>query len=84
MGLNLEINNLSFGYNGYPILDNLNVKVKLGEVLGIVGPNGSGKSTMLKCMNRVLKTEKNSILIDGKDISTIGLKELAKTMGYVP
>jgi iron complex transport system ATP-binding protein len=84
LGLNLEINNLSFGYNGHPILDNLNFKVKFGEVLGIVGPNGSGKSTMLKCMNRILKTEKNSILLEGKDVSTIGLKDLAKTMGYVP
>jgi iron complex transport system ATP-binding protein len=35
-------------------------------------------------MNRILKTEKNSILIDNKDISTLKLKELAKVMGYVP
>lgn len=84
MGLNLEINNLAFSYTGNPVLNDFNLKVKFGEVLGIVGPNGSGKSTLLKCMNRILKTEKNTILIDNKDISTIGLKELAKVMGYVP
>jgi len=84
LGLNLEINNLAFSYPGKPVLNDFNLKVEFGEVLGIVGPNGSGKSTLLKCMNRILKTEKNTILIDNKDISTIGLKELAKVMGYVP
>jgi iron complex transport system ATP-binding protein len=60
------------------------LKVGAGEVVGIVGPNGSGKSTLLKCMNRILKTTKNSILINGTDVSEIGLKDLAKLMGYVP
>lgn len=84
MGLNLEINNLSFSYNGYPALDNVTLELGLGEVLGIVGPNGSGKSTLLKCMNKILKTEKNAVLIDGEDVRNMGLKELAKIMGYVP
>ncbi|MCW4016511.1 MAG: ABC transporter ATP-binding protein, partial [Candidatus Bathyarchaeota archaeon] len=82
--MNLEINNLSFSYNGFSALDRVNLTVELGEVVGIVGPNGSGKSTLLKCMNRVLKTKQNTVMIDGKDVSTIGLKELAKLMGYVP
>ncbi|MDG6223481.1 MAG: ABC transporter ATP-binding protein [Candidatus Bathyarchaeota archaeon] len=82
--MKLEINNLSFSYNGNSVLNELNLNVRFGEVLGIVGPNGSGKSTLLKCMNRVLKTEQNTILIDGQDVSKIGLKELAKVMGYVP
>ena len=84
MGLNLEINNLSFSYNGYPALEDVKLDLGPGEVLGIVGPNGSGKSTLLKCMNRILKTKQNTVLIDGKDVRTIGLRELAKMMGYVP
>ena len=84
MGLNLEINNLSFSYNGFPALDDLNLKLELGEFLGVVGPNGSGKSTLLKCMNRILKTKQNTVLIDGIDVSAISIKELAKKMGYVP
>ncbi|PVX24429.1 MAG: ABC transporter ATP-binding protein [Candidatus Bathyarchaeum sp.] len=82
--MKLEINNLSFSYNGFSALDGVKLEVSLGEVLGIVGPNGSGKSTLLKCMNRVLKPTQNTILIDGKDVTTIGLKDLAKLMGYVP
>lgn len=84
MGLKLEINNLSFSYNGFSALEDVNLELGLGEVLGIVGPNGSGKSTLLKCMNRILKTKQNTVMIDGKDVATIGLKELAKLMGYVP
>lgn len=84
MGLKLEINNLSFSYNGFAALEDVKLELGLGEVLGIVGPNGSGKSTLLKCMNRILKTKQNSILIDGEDVRRLGLKELAKMMGYVP
>jgi len=84
LGLKLEINNLSFSYNGYPALEGVTLELGPGEVLGIVGPNGSGKSTLLKCMNRILKTKQNTILIDGEDVRNIGLKKLAKLMGYVP
>jgi len=84
LGLKLEINNLSFSYNGFPALEGVKLELGPGEVLGIVGPNASGKSTLLKCMNRILKTKQNTVLIDGKDVGTIGLKELAKMMGYVP
>jgi iron complex transport system ATP-binding protein len=62
----------------------VNLNVGFGEVLGIVGPNGSGKRTLLKCMNRVLKTKQKTIMLEGKDVARIGLKELAKLMGYVP
>jgi len=82
--LKLEINNLSFSYNGLTALEGVKLDVSFGEVLGVVGPNGSGKSTLLKCMNRILKTKHNTVLIDDKDITEIGLKELAKLMSYVP
>ena len=82
--MKLEINDLSFSYNGFSALNGVKLEVGLGEVVGIVGPNGSGKSTLLKCMNRILKTKQNTILIDGKDVASIGLKELATLMGYVP
>jgi len=82
--LKLVINKLSFNYNGFPALKDVELEMGLGEVLSIVGPNGSGKTTLLKCINRILKTKHNTVLIDGKDTGKIGLRELSKMMGYVP
>jgi iron complex transport system ATP-binding protein len=84
LALKLIINKLSFNYTSFPVLKDVDLTVDLGEILSIVGPNGSGKSTFLKCINRILKTKQNTVLIDGKDTSKINLKELSKIMGYVP
>ena len=84
MALNLTINKLSFKYDGTQVLKDVNIDVKIGEMLSIVGPNGSGKSTLLKCINRILKTSENTVLVDGEDTSKMNLKELSKIMGYVP
>jgi len=82
--LKLTVNNLSFSYANVSILKNIDLAVGLGELVSIVGPNGSGKSTLLKCINHILKTRQNSILIDGRDTSKFDIKELSKLMGYVP
>ena len=82
--MNLTINNLSFNYASFPILNDVNLTMDLGEVLSIVGPNGSGKSTLLKCINRILKPKNETILINGQCTSKISLKEMSKLMGYVP
>jgi iron complex transport system ATP-binding protein len=84
LALKLTINKLSFNYSGIQVLKDVEMEVRLGEMLSIVGPNGSGKSTLLKCINRILKTKQNTVLIDGKDANKLDLKELSKTMGYVP
>ncbi|MGM0653469.1 MAG: ATP-binding cassette domain-containing protein, partial [Bacillota bacterium] len=53
--MKIKINNLSFSYNSTPVLNDLSLKLKEGEILGVIGPNGSGKSTLLKCIDRILK-----------------------------
>ena len=80
--MKLKINNLCFNYTTIPILRNINLDVELGEMLSIVGPNGSGKSTLLKCINRILKPKRDTVLVDGKDTGKLNLKELS-LMGYV-
>ncbi|MGD6850955.1 MAG: ABC transporter ATP-binding protein [Candidatus Bathyarchaeia archaeon] len=82
--MKLTINDLSFSYAGVQVLKDVALSVGLGELVTIIGPNGSGKSTMLKCINRILKTKQNTILVDDQDTSKLNLKELSKLMGYVP
>lgn len=84
MALKLTVNKLSFSYESLPVLKSVNLTIDFGEILSIVGPNGSGKSTLLKCINQILKTRQNTVLIDGRDASKMSLKELSKIMGYVP
>lgn len=46
----IDIKNLSAGYNGYTVIDNVNLSIYNREFLGIIGPNGGGKTTLLKVM----------------------------------
>ncbi|MCL0034544.1 ABC transporter ATP-binding protein [Dehalococcoidia bacterium] len=82
--MRLEIDGVQFRYGSVPVLEDVNLGIRDGEVLSLIGPNGSGKSTLLKCINRILKPKRGTILVEGNDVSRIGLKELARTLGYVP
>jgi len=59
------------------IIDHVSINVDEGEFVGIIGPNGSGKSTLLKTIYRVLKPSDGTIMIDGRDIKDMTLKESA-------
>lgn len=64
----LEVNDLSFAYQGKPILKDVGFTVDRGDFLGIIGPNGSGKSTLVKLMLKLLIPAKGEIKIFGTDI----------------
>ncbi len=80
----LEIRNLFCGYDSKIILQDINLRIENGELLGIIGPNGSGKTTLLRAITRVLKPERGMILLEGKDIWQMGFRELAKRIAVVP
>jgi len=82
--MKLSIKGIEFYYNSHKILKDVTFEVKEGEVLALVGPNGSGKSTLLKCINRILKPQRGTVLLDGKNIESSGNKDIGKLIGYVP
>ncbi|MGO1370055.1 MAG: ABC transporter ATP-binding protein [Senegalia sp. (in: firmicutes)] len=65
------------------ILKDIDINVEKKEFIGIIGPNGSGKSTFLKCVYRVLKPNRGTILLDGKNIDSYSIKETSKKMAVV-
>ena len=84
MAVNLEVRGVSFNYGSIPALDEVNIKVDAGQVVSIVGPNGSGKSTLLKCIDNLLKPKGGAVLIEDRDVRSLSLREISKTIGYVP
>ncbi len=82
--MELNIDNLSFGYDEKPVLKNISIKIDGPQFVSVLGPNGVGKSTLIHCINRILEPTSGNVYIDGKDVKEYPLKELAKIIGYVP
>jgi len=82
--MKLKVKGVHFNYNGVSALDDVSIEIGDGEVVSLVGPNGSGKSTLLKCINKILKPKRGAILVEGENLSNIGLNEMAQLLGYVP
>ena len=64
----VEIKNLTKIYYDKIALDNLNLKIKKGKVVGILGPNGSGKTTLIKILTGLLRPTSGEVLIDQQKI----------------
>ena len=80
----IEIENVSKSYiKGAKIIDDLNLKIKDGEILGFIGPNGAGKTTVIKMITGILNIDEGDILIDGKSIQNEPY-EAKKNIGLTP
>jgi iron complex transport system ATP-binding protein len=79
----LSVQNLQFHYPHHPVLKNASFTLEKGELLAILGANGTGKTTLLKCLNRVLKPQAGSVLLDDEPVASLSRNALAQRMGYV-
>lgn len=79
----MEIRKLDFSYGEADFIKNLSGKIEPGKITTILGPNGCGKSTLLNLLVSQLKPKCGSILLDGKEMSTIPRKEIAKKIAMV-
>lgn len=84
MVMTLRINSLSYKYDEKIVLDDIELNIKDGEIIGILGPNGCGKTTLLKNLNRNLKPHGGCVLVDDTDLTNISKKEIAKNIAVVP
>lgn len=71
------------GYEGKPLIKEINIDMKKGEILTLIGPNGAGKSTVLKSIARQLSLIGGAVYLEGRDIALMGRDELAKKMSVV-
>lgn len=82
----IEFKDVSFSYSegGDNALEHISFSVQKGETVGIIGGTGSGKSTLVSLIPRFYDAEQGSVLINGADVKSYGLKELRKRIGFVP
>ncbi len=82
----IEFSNVSFRYplSSSDTLKNINLNIRKGTTLGIIGPTGSGKSTLVNLIPRIWDVTSGSVKLDGRDIRTIPLTVLRRSIGIVP
>lgn len=74
---------MTVGYEGVPLIKNIEIKVKRGEILTLIGPNGAGKTTILRSLIRQLKPLGGVVYLDGKDMATLSGREIARRLSIV-
>ena len=80
----LKTTNIVKAYKGRKVVDNVNIKVSQGEIVGLLGPNGAGKTTCFYIMVGLIKSDFGSILLNDKNISNKPMYERAKLgIGYL-
>ena len=82
----IEFQNVSFRYfkdTKTPVLDRINVKIHVGELIGIVGSTGSGKSTFISMIPRLYDPDEGTVLVDGIDVRNLFLHELRENVSVV-
>ncbi|MBG9375794.1 ABC transporter ATP-binding protein [Panacibacter sp. DH6] len=79
----IEFRNVSFSYEDYSILKNINLTIKKGQTVALVGSSGAGKSTLADLVPRFHDVTSGELLIDGVNIKDYALKDLRQLMGIV-
>ncbi len=75
--------NVSFNYDETPVLKDINLEIKPGEMVALVGPTGVGKTTMANLIPRFYDPTEGRILVDGMDIRTVTLSSLRRHISMV-
>jgi iron complex transport system ATP-binding protein len=66
------------------ILHDVDMALYPGELVGLIGPNGAGKTTLLRALARLLPPKSGQVLLDGRDIWRLSVRQMARRVGRVP
>jgi ATP-binding cassette subfamily B protein len=75
--------NVSFGYNGRPVLQNISFTARPGETIAIVGQTGSGKTTLTQLINRIFDADSGRVLVDGADVRDWSMESLRSQISTI-
>lgn len=81
----LRVDNVTAGYGGEPIIENVSLEVHRGMITAIVGPNGAGKSTLLKAISGVIKVTSGHVFVLDLECTNLAPEKLVRRkLAYVP
>ena len=85
--MQIKIDGLEFGYSSTPVLNDITLDLSGPKFVSIMGPNGVGKSTLIHCINKILTPTSGTVMLDGKDVSTLSESDRIKlrkgALGFV-
>lgn len=79
----LKTQNLSIGYNGKPLMSDINVALNQGDIVALAGPNGAGKTTLFKTLTANIKPISGEVFLMGKSLSAYNATERASLFSLV-
>ncbi len=80
----IAVEGLSVHFGDSAILEEITMEVQRGDFLTVIGPNGAGKSTLLRCLDGIIEPSAGRVLLDGRPLSELNRRELARAVSYVP
>jgi ATP-binding cassette, subfamily B, multidrug efflux pump len=80
----IEFKDLTFRYNGKPVLQDIDLNIEPGQTVAFVGRTGSGKSTLMSMVPRLLDAPAGSVKVDGIPVRNYPLRQLRQAIGFVP
>jgi iron complex transport system ATP-binding protein len=82
--ISVVFKDMCFGYDTKQILNNINLTFDEPGLVCVLGPNGVGKTTLVKCINKLLKPNSGCVEINGVDVHTMSLLDIARILAFVP
>ena len=79
----ISTKNMTVGYHSVPLIKNIELNVKSGEILTLIGPNGSGKSTILKSITKQLSLISGTVYLDRQSMQSMTEQEISRKMSVV-
>ena len=80
----LRAEQIRLAYDDEIVIDRLDLAIPDGQITAIVGPNACGKSTLLRALARLLTPSTGQVILDGKQIHSLGTREVARRLGLLP
>ncbi len=82
--MSIETRHLCFSYGKRQVLHDISIEVPDATLVNVLGPNGVGKSTLFRCILGLNSNYSGTILINGKDLKSLGIRERAREISYIP